>query len=66
MARARRQQGNGLMLLGMLAGAAIGAAVGLFYTPASGEENRKRIARWVESRGEDVKERVKREKLTDS
>ena len=48
MARARKRQGgNSLLLLGIIAGAAIGAAVALFYTPGTGEENRQRLAEWA-------------------
>jgi gas vesicle protein len=39
-----REGGRALTLLGLLLGTAIGAAVGLVYSPSTGAENRKRLA----------------------
>ncbi len=39
-----------MTLTGMAAGAAIGAALGLIYSPGTGAENRRRIVEWVNSR----------------
>ena len=50
MAKEKKTADKGLMLMGVLAGAAIGAAVSLVYTPADGEKNRKRLQEWVQSR----------------
>ena len=63
MARAstRRREGGGTMLLGIIAGALVGAAVGLAYAPGAGERNRQRIAEWLNSRTEDVTQGVKGE-----
>ncbi len=47
--RRGRGEGNRLMLMGLLTGAAIGAAVALFYTPGTGEQNRKRLSKWAAS-----------------
>jgi gas vesicle protein len=58
MARARKGKSNGLTVLGMVAGAAIGAAVALFYTPDNGEGNRKHMAEWVAKRAEQVQEKA--------
>jgi gas vesicle protein len=50
-ASTRKREGGGIYtLLGLLAGAAIGGAVGLVYSPGSGEENRKRLAGWANNR----------------
>lgn len=58
MARERGGKGGPYTLLGMLAGGAIGAGVALVYTPGSGEENRRRIAEWVNARISKVTSRV--------
>lgn len=58
MARKRKARGRGLTLLGILAGAAIGAAVGLVYTPANGEDNRKRLNEWANNRLEEVQNKL--------
>jgi len=50
-ASTRKREGGGIYtLLGLLAGAAIGGAVGLVYSPGSGKENRKRLAGWANAR----------------
>lgn len=60
MARKGNKQGdNGIMLLGVIAGAIVGVAVGLVYAPANGEENRKRMAEWAANRAEDAQDKVK-------
>ena len=54
-----RGDGGGLLTLsGMLAGAAIGAAVGLVYSPGTGEENRRRIAEWARARFDQTRDRA--------
>jgi gas vesicle protein len=47
---------TGKVLLGVLAGAAAGAALGLLFAPAKGSMTRKRIARKGTDYAEDVKE----------
>ncbi len=60
MARKGNKQGNnGIMLLGIVAGAIVGGAVGLVYTPANGEENRKRLSEWAANRAGDAQDKVK-------
>lgn len=59
MARKQNNQRNGIMLLGLLAGALVGGAVGLVYTPANGEENRKRLSQWAGNRANDAQNKVK-------
>ncbi len=60
MARKGNKQGdNGIMLLGIVAGAIVGGAVGLVYTPANGEGNRKRMAEWAGNRAGDAQNKVK-------
>lgn len=46
------------MLAGMLAGAAIGAAAAMFYTPASGQVNRQRLVQWIGNRAGDAKSKA--------
>lgn len=60
MARTRKriEAGNGMMLLGMLAGAAVGAAIGLVITPADGERNRQRLSEWTANRAQDVQNKA--------
>jgi gas vesicle protein len=58
MARTRQTKGNGLTLLGILAGVVLGAAVALFYTPDNGEENRRHMAEWLANRAEQVQEKA--------
>jgi len=55
---ARRNGGGLLTFSGMLAGAAIGAALGLVFSPATGEENRRRIAEWARARLDQTRERA--------
>jgi gas vesicle protein len=43
----RRDKSKGLVLLGILAGAAIGAAVALVYSPGSGDENREHLMQYI-------------------
>lgn len=58
MARTRKSEGRGLTFLGILAGAALGAAVALVYTPARGEENRKRLNEWAGNRLEEAQNKL--------
>lgn len=43
----RKRKGKGLVFLGILAGAVVGAAVALVYSPSNGEENRERLMQVV-------------------
>ena len=54
MARTQKAKGRGLVLAGVILGSVVGAALSAVYTPGSGEENRKRIAGWFNSRLSDV------------
>lgn len=57
--KGNKQGNNGIMLLGVVAGVIVGGAVGLVYTPANGEENRKRMAEWAANRAGDAQDKVK-------
>lgn len=57
--KGNNQDNNGIMLLGILAGAIVGGAVGLVYTPAKGEVNRKRLSEWTANRASDAQGKVK-------
>ena len=50
MAAGGKRKGKGLVFLGMLAGAAIGAAVALVYSPGKGEETRERLMQYISER----------------
>lgn len=50
--------GNGLAVLGMLLGAGLGAVVALFYSPGTGEQNRKNLNLWAHHRLDDVQRKV--------
>ncbi len=50
MAAGGKRKGKGLVFLGILAGAAIGAAVALVYSPGKGEENRERLMQYISER----------------
>ena len=58
MARKRKANGNGMMLLGMLAGAAVGAAMGLVFAPSDGERNRQHLSEWVASRAQELQDKA--------
>jgi gas vesicle protein len=48
---------SGKVLLGIVAGAAVGTALGVLFAPAKGSVTRKRIARTGTEYAEDVKEK---------
>jgi gas vesicle protein len=50
MAANGKSKGKGLVFLGILAGAVIGAAVALIYSPANGEGNRERLMQYISER----------------
>ncbi len=58
MAHGRKGKDKGLMLLGILSGAAVGGAVALFYTPTTGEKNRQRFSEWAGKRLEDAQQKA--------
>src|SRR5947209_20628282 len=61
MAQRRAQRNNGsstYAILGMAAGAAIGAGVALVYSPATGEENRRRLLEWAQARLSDAQDQI--------
>jgi len=45
--KGKKREGKGLLFLGVLAGAVIGAAVALVYSPSTGDENREKIVEYV-------------------
>jgi gas vesicle protein len=47
-------------LVGLAAGAAVGAAVALVYSPHNGEKNREQLVQWTGNRLEDAKRKVRR------
>ena len=47
-------------LLGLLAGAAVGAAVALVYSPGDGQGNRKQLNQWAHNRLEEAQRRLER------
>ena len=53
-----KKQSNRIMLLGTLAGAAIGAGVALVYAPDKGEDNRKHLLEWTNARLGEVRVKV--------
>lgn len=59
---ARKQSGKGLVLMGLVAGAAIGWALGAVYADQSGDENRKRLEEWTSHRAGEAQSKVQ-EKL---
>ena len=50
MAASGKRKGKGLVFLGILAGAVIGAAVALVYSPGTGEENREHLMQYISER----------------
>jgi gas vesicle protein len=53
-------KGRFFTLLGLLAGAAAGAAVALIYSPHNGEKNREQLNQWAHNRLEDAQRRVEK------
>jgi len=53
-------KGRFFTLFGLLAGAAVGAAVALIYSPHKGEQNLRELNQWAHSRLDDVQRRVER------
>lgn len=54
----KKNQGNIYTILGLAAGAAIGAGVALVFSPERGEENRRRLQGWAQARVQDTQSRV--------
>jgi len=52
--------GLAFSLLGLLAGAAVGAAVALVYSPSDGPGNRKQLNQWAHNRLEEAQRRLER------
>jgi gas vesicle protein len=50
--------GGALTVVGLLFGAALGAAVGLVYSPSTGIENRKRLVSWASGRATELRDKV--------
>ncbi len=46
----KKNQRNVYTILGMAAGAAIGAGVAFVYSPGTGDQNRARLQQWIQSR----------------
>jgi gas vesicle protein len=51
------ERGSGMMA-GVILGAVIGAGIALLFSPRSGEETRRDLARRARALGEDTRERV--------
>lgn len=47
MAATRKREGKGLLFFGILAGAIVGAALALVYSPGTGEENREQVMEYI-------------------
>jgi gas vesicle protein len=58
---ATKNKGTVYTLGGVLAGAAIGAALGLVYSRGSGDENRKALLDWGQGRATDLQRKAKSE-----
>jgi len=54
----RKSGGRSITFLGVLAGAALGAALALVYSPGNGEKNRENLNRWAHSRLDDLQAKV--------
>jgi len=52
-------KGRALTLLGLMAGAAVGAAVALIYSPHNGKGNRRELNQWAHNRLEAAQHKVK-------
>jgi gas vesicle protein len=52
--------GRAFVLLGLLAGVAVGAALALVYSPHDGQENRKQLNQWAHNRLEQAQRRLER------
>lgn len=55
---ARKKGGRAITFLGLLAGAAIGAAVALIYSPADGTRNRQKLTEWGHARLDDAQRQI--------
>jgi gas vesicle protein len=56
--KASKSGGRILTFVGLLAGAAVGAALALIYSPGNGEKNREDLNRWAHSRLDDLQAKV--------
>ena len=56
----KTRTGRAVTMLGLLAGAAVGAAVALVNSPHDGENNRKQLNRWAHKRLDDVQRKVEK------
>jgi gas vesicle protein len=53
-----KRTGRTFILLGLLAGLAIGAGVALVYAPNNGKKNRKQLNQWAHNRLEAAQRKV--------
>lgn len=58
MAASNKKGGKALTFWGILAGAAVGAAVALVYSPSTGEKNRRHLVQYVSNRVSSVGRKV--------
>ena len=56
----KKSTGRAFTLLGMLAGAAVGVAVALVYSPHDGEKNRQQLNKWAHKRLDDAQRKVEK------
>jgi gas vesicle protein len=52
--------GRAFAVLGLLAGAAVGAAVALVYSPSDGQGNRKQLNQWAHNRLEEAQHKLEK------
>jgi gas vesicle protein len=54
----QKGQGRALTILGLLTGAALGAALALTFAPRDGKGNRENLNLWAHNRLDDVQRKV--------
>jgi gas vesicle protein len=56
----KTRTGRTFTILGLMAGAAVGAAVALVNSPHDGKKNRKQLNQWAHKRLDDVQRKVEK------